>query len=115
MRRPAWSSKLFHTAYGTTLSGLPYAVWKCRGDKNGPHGGRRHDLAEQCRGKPSDDTLSAFVNEQDPALRLAQEKPTETAALPLTARHETTVNQVTKEVPTPPYGHICAFNQFWGT
>ncbi|MFC4610407.1 hypothetical protein ACFO9E_21730 [Streptomyces maoxianensis] len=45
-------------------------------------GGYLVNLAEQRRGKPSDDMLSAFVNELDPALRLTQEELAGTAVLP---------------------------------
>ncbi|WP_426567333.1 cytochrome P450 [Streptomyces canus] len=57
-------------------------------------GGYLVNLAEQRRGKPSDDMLSAFVNEPDPALRLTQEELAETAVLLLIAGHETTVNLI---------------------
>ncbi|MEU8470598.1 cytochrome P450 [Streptomyces sp. NPDC029006] len=58
-------------------------------------GGYLLNLAEQRRGKPGDDMLSAFVNEPDPALRLTQEELAETAILLLIAGHETTVNLIT--------------------
>ncbi|WP_306188077.1 cytochrome P450 [Streptomyces sp. MK5] len=58
-------------------------------------GGYLLNLAEQRRGKPGDDMLSAFVNEPDPALRLTQEELAETAVLLLIAGHETTVNLIT--------------------
>ncbi|MER5853312.1 cytochrome P450 [Streptomyces sp. NPDC002012] len=58
------------------------------------------DLAEQRRGHPSDDLLSAFVNEPDPALRLTREDLAETAVLLLIAGHETTVNLITNGVLT---------------
>ncbi|MFB8181982.1 cytochrome P450 [Streptomyces sp. NPDC055966] len=57
-------------------------------------GGYLLNLAEQRRGKPGDDMLSAFVNEPDPALRLTQEELAETAILLLIAGHETTVNLI---------------------
>ncbi|MFJ2806122.1 cytochrome P450 [Kitasatospora sp. NPDC087271] len=57
-------------------------------------------LAEKRRGNPSDDMLSAFVNEPDPALRLTQEELAETAVLLLIAGHETTVNLITNGVLT---------------
>ncbi|MFB6940384.1 cytochrome P450 [Streptomyces sp. NPDC056237] len=57
-------------------------------------------LAEQRRGHPNDDMLSAFVNEPDPALRLTQEELAETAVLLLIAGHETTVNLITNGVLT---------------
>ncbi|WP_405690601.1 cytochrome P450 [Streptomyces sp. NBC_00057] len=58
------------------------------------------DLAEQRRDHPSDDMLSAFVNEPDPALRLTSEELAETAVLLLIAGHETTVNLITNGVLT---------------
>ncbi|MER6981054.1 cytochrome P450 [Streptomyces carpinensis] len=58
-------------------------------------GGYLVNLAEQRRGNPSDDMLSAFVNEPDPALRLTREELAETAVLLLIAGHETTVNLIT--------------------
>ncbi|MFJ9444979.1 cytochrome P450 [Kitasatospora sp. NPDC101235] len=58
------------------------------------------NLAEQRRGRPSGDMLSAFVNEPDPALRLSQEELAETAVLLLIAGHETTVNLITNGVLT---------------
>ena len=58
------------------------------------------DLAEQRRGRPVDDLLSAFVNEPDPALRLSREELAETAVLLLIAGHETTVNLITNGVLT---------------
>ncbi|MFE9451560.1 cytochrome P450 [Streptomyces sp. NPDC006739] len=58
-------------------------------------GGYLVNLAEQRRGNPGDDMLSAFVNEPDPALRLTQEELAETAVLLLIAGHETTVNLIT--------------------
>ncbi|MFJ2865775.1 cytochrome P450 [Kitasatospora sp. NPDC087314] len=58
------------------------------------------DLAEKRRGKPSDDLLSAFANEPDPARRLTQEELAETAVLLLIAGHETTVNLITNGVLT---------------
>ncbi|SEG78076.1 Cytochrome P450 [Thermomonospora echinospora] len=58
------------------------------------------DLAEQRRGHPSDDMLSAFVNEPDPAMRLTREELAETAVLLLIAGHETTVNLITNGVLT---------------
>ncbi|MFD5794238.1 cytochrome P450 [Streptomyces diastatochromogenes] len=63
-------------------------------------GGYLLNLAEQRRGKPSDDMLSAFVNEPDPALRLTQQELAETAVLLLIAGHETTVNLITNGVLT---------------
>ncbi|MGW3661187.1 cytochrome P450 [Streptomyces sp. NPDC005151] len=58
------------------------------------------DLAEQRRGHPTDDMLSAFVNEPDPALRLTREELAETTVLLLIAGHETTVNLITNGVLT---------------
>ncbi|WP_028060649.1 cytochrome P450 [Candidatus Solirubrobacter pratensis] len=58
------------------------------------------DLAEQRRGHPSDDMLSAFVNEPDPARRLTREELTVTAVLLLVAGHETTVNLIASGVLT---------------
>ncbi|SHM92044.1 cytochrome P450 [Streptomyces yunnanensis] len=58
------------------------------------------DLAEQRRGKPTDDMLSAFVNEPDRSLRLTPEELTATGALLLIAGHETTVNLITNGVLT---------------
>ncbi|MEU6773198.1 cytochrome P450 [Streptomyces sp. NPDC046759] len=63
-------------------------------------GGYLVNLAEQRRGNPTDDMLSAFVNEPDPALRLTQEELAETAVLLLIAGHETTVNLITNGVLT---------------
>ncbi|GGN63931.1 putative cytochrome P450 [Streptomyces albiflavescens] len=63
-------------------------------------GGYLLNLAEQRRGHPSDDLLSAFVNEPDPALRLTQEELAVTAVLLLIAGHETTVNLITNGVLT---------------
>ncbi|MFF7357061.1 MULTISPECIES: cytochrome P450 [Streptomyces] len=63
-------------------------------------GGYLVNLAEQRRGKPGDDMLSAFANEPDPALRLTQEELAETAVLLLIAGHETTVNLITNGVLT---------------
>ncbi|MES4889625.1 cytochrome P450 [Streptomyces sp. NPDC096012] len=63
-------------------------------------GGYLLNLAEQRRGKPADDMLSAFVNEPDPDLRLSQEELAETAILLLIAGHETTVNLITNGVLT---------------
>ncbi|MEV4400508.1 cytochrome P450 [Nonomuraea sp. NPDC049607] len=58
------------------------------------------DLADQRRGNPGDDMLSAFVNEPDPAMRLTREELAETAVLLLIAGHETTVNLITNGVLT---------------
>ncbi|MFE9171719.1 cytochrome P450 [Streptomyces kebangsaanensis] len=66
----------------------------------GEMGGYLVNLAEQRRGRPGDDMLSAFVNEPDPALRLTQEELAETAVLLLIAGHETTVNLITNGVLT---------------
>ncbi|MFD7997395.1 cytochrome P450 [Streptomyces mexicanus] len=63
-------------------------------------GGYLVGLAEQRRGHPQDDMLSAFVNEPDPELRLTQEELAETAVLLLIAGHETTVNLIANGVLT---------------
>ncbi|MGW7379124.1 cytochrome P450 [Streptomyces sp. NPDC054794] len=63
-------------------------------------GGYLLDLAERRRGHPTDDLLSAFVNEPDPALRLTREELAETAVLLFIAGHETTVNLITNGVLT---------------
>ncbi|MEV5509236.1 cytochrome P450 [Streptomyces orinoci] len=58
------------------------------------------NLAEQRRGHPTGDMLSAFVNEPDPALRLTPEELAENCVLLLIAGHETTVNLITNGVLT---------------
>ncbi|MGW2597187.1 cytochrome P450 [Streptomyces klenkii] len=58
------------------------------------------DLGEQRCDHPTDDMLSAFVNEPDPALRLTREELAETAILLFIAGHETTVNLITNGVLT---------------
>lgn len=58
------------------------------------------NLAEQRRGKPKDDMLSAFVNEPDPAARLTREELAVTAVTLLVAGHETTVNLITNGMLT---------------
>ncbi|MGW7409402.1 cytochrome P450 [Streptomyces sp. NPDC054833] len=63
-------------------------------------GGYLVDLAERRRGHPTDDMLSAFVNEPDPALRLTRDELAQTAILLLIAGHETTVNLITNGVLT---------------
>ncbi|MEU9989411.1 cytochrome P450 [Streptomyces sp. NPDC048045] len=63
-------------------------------------GGYLLNLAQQRLGRPTDDLLSAFVNEPDPALRLTSEELAETAILLLIAGHETTVNLITNGVLT---------------
>ncbi|MFS4096688.1 cytochrome P450 [Streptomyces sp. AF1A] len=63
-------------------------------------GGYLVHLAEQRRGHPGDDMLSAFANEPDPALRLTREELAQTAVLLLIAGHETTVNLITNGVLT---------------
>ncbi|WP_030343568.1 cytochrome P450 [Streptomyces sp. NRRL S-1022] len=63
-------------------------------------GGYLLSLAEERRGNPSDDMLSAFVNEPDPGLRLTDQELAETAVLLLIAGHETTVNLITNGVLT---------------
>ncbi|MFG2907736.1 cytochrome P450 [Kitasatospora sp. NPDC048286] len=57
------------------------------------------DLAEQRRGRPGDDLLSAFVNDPDPAA-LTRDELEGTAVLLLIAGHETTVNLITNGVLT---------------
>ncbi len=63
-------------------------------------GGYLLGLAEQRHGSPTDDLLSAFINEPDPAQRLTPEELAETAILLLIAGHETTVNLITNGVLT---------------
>ncbi|WP_328390281.1 cytochrome P450 [Streptomyces sp. NBC_00400] len=58
------------------------------------------DLAEQRRGRPTDDMLSAFINEPDPALQLSNEELADTTILLFIAGHETTVNLITNGVLT---------------
>ncbi|WP_214411938.1 cytochrome P450 [Sphaerisporangium fuscum] len=58
------------------------------------------DLAEQRRGRPDGDMLSAFVNDTDPAGPLTREELAATAVLLLVAGHETTVNLITNGVLT---------------
>ncbi|MCQ4045634.1 cytochrome P450 [Streptantibioticus rubrisoli] len=58
------------------------------------------NLAEQRRGHPTGDMLSAFVNEPDPAMLLTREELAETAVLLLIAGHETTVNLIANGVLT---------------
>ncbi|MBU3067222.1 cytochrome P450 [Nocardia sp. NEAU-G5] len=58
------------------------------------------DLAEQRRGRPGDDMLSAFVNDPDPTGGLTREEVAATAVLLLVAGHETTVNLITNGVLT---------------
>ena len=57
-------------------------------------------LAEQRRGHPGDDMLSAFVNEPNPACRLTREELAVTSVLLLVAGHETTVNLIANGVLT---------------
>ncbi|MFB7292102.1 cytochrome P450 [Actinacidiphila glaucinigra] len=57
-------------------------------------------LAEGRRGKPSDDLLSAFVNDQDPAGGLNRIELMVTSVLLLVAGHETTVNLITNGMLT---------------
>ncbi|MEW2625776.1 cytochrome P450 [Streptomyces sp. NPDC048106] len=57
-------------------------------------------LAEQRRGKPTDDMLSAFINEPDPAHRLTREELANNGAILLLAGHETTVNLITNGMLT---------------
>jgi cytochrome P450 len=63
-------------------------------------GGYLVNLAEQRRGHPEGDLLSAFANEPDPALRLTRQELAQTAVLLLIAGHETTVNLITNGVLT---------------
>jgi cytochrome P450 len=63
-------------------------------------GGYLVNLAEQRRGHPGDDMLSAFINEPDPALRLTVEELAENAILLFIAGHETTVNLIANGVLT---------------
>jgi cytochrome P450 len=58
------------------------------------------DLAEERRGNPHDDMLSAFVHETDPSGPFTREELAATAVLLLIAGHETTVNLITKAVLT---------------
>ncbi|MEU6610452.1 cytochrome P450 [Streptomyces shenzhenensis] len=58
------------------------------------------DLADQRRGRPTGDLLSAFVNEPDPTQRLTPDELASTAVLLLIAGHETTVNLITNGVLT---------------
>ncbi|MEU6018791.1 cytochrome P450 [Streptomyces sp. NPDC047515] len=58
------------------------------------------DLAERRRGRPGDDMLSAYVNDDDPAGTLTREELATTAVLLLIAGHETTVNLITNGVLT---------------
>ncbi|MFD0400818.1 cytochrome P450 [Kitasatospora sp. NPDC127121] len=53
------------------------------------------ELAESRRGKPSDDLLSAFVNDPGPSGGFTQTELMATAVLLLIAGHETTVNLIT--------------------
>ncbi|MGW3244230.1 cytochrome P450 [Streptomyces sp. NPDC001070] len=57
-------------------------------------------LAEQRRGKPTGDLLSAFVNDQDPGGGLSQIDLMVTSVLLLVAGHETTVNLITNGMLT---------------
>ncbi|MEV7354112.1 cytochrome P450 [Kitasatospora sp. NPDC091276] len=58
------------------------------------------ELAESRRGKPSDDMLSAFVNDPGPSGGFTQTELMATAVLLLIAGHETTVNLITNGVLT---------------
>ncbi|SCF96604.1 cytochrome P450 [Streptomyces sp. Ncost-T10-10d] len=58
------------------------------------------NLAEQRRGHPTGDMLSAFINEPDPHNQLTREELAETGVLLLIAGHETTVNLITNGVLT---------------
>lgn len=95
----AWSDALVTAADiqpGKATAGTDQAGDRARIEM----GGYLVGLAEQRRGHPDDDMLSAFVNEPDPALRLTQEELAETAVLLLIAGHETTVNLITNGVLT---------------
>ncbi|MFB7631656.1 cytochrome P450 [Streptomyces sp. NPDC056149] len=63
-------------------------------------GGYLANLGERRRGHPSNDLLSAFVNEPDPTMRLTRDELAQTAVLLLIAGHETTVNLITNGVLT---------------
>ncbi|UKY47607.1 cytochrome P450 [Streptomyces inhibens] len=58
------------------------------------------ELAEKRRNRPSDDMLSAFVNDESPDGRLTQLEIMTTAVLLLIAGHETTVNLITNGILT---------------
>jgi cytochrome P450 len=58
------------------------------------------ELAESRRGKPSDDMLSAFVNDPGPAGGFTRPELMSTAVLLLIAGHETTVNLITNGMLT---------------
>ncbi|WP_432000759.1 cytochrome P450 [Streptomyces sioyaensis] len=58
------------------------------------------ELAERRRGHPSDDMLSAFVNDAGPGGRLTPLETMTTAVLLLIAGHETTVNLITNGMLT---------------
>ncbi|WP_049652030.1 cytochrome P450 [Kitasatospora sp. MY 5-36] len=58
------------------------------------------ELAESRRGRPSDDMLSAFVNDPGPEGGFTRPELMATAVLLLIAGHETTVNLVTNSVLT---------------
>ncbi|MGK4585733.1 cytochrome P450 [Kitasatospora sp. HPMI-4] len=58
------------------------------------------ELAESRRGKPSDDMLSAFVNDPGPEGGFTREELMSSAVLLLLAGHETTVNLITNGVLT---------------
>ncbi|MGA5704401.1 cytochrome P450 [Peterkaempfera bronchialis] len=58
------------------------------------------ELAEGRRGHPSDDLLSAFVNDDGPDGRLTRPELMTTAVLLLIAGHETTVNLITNGMLT---------------
>ncbi|MGW7378008.1 cytochrome P450 [Streptomyces sp. NPDC054794] len=63
-------------------------------------GGYLLGFAQQRQGRPTDDLLSAFINEPDPAQRLTPDELAETAILLLITGHETTVNLITNGVLT---------------
>jgi cytochrome P450 len=58
------------------------------------------NLADRRKERPTEDMLSAFANEPDPALRLTSDELATTAVLLLIAGHETTVNLITNGVLT---------------
>lgn len=58
------------------------------------------ELAHRRQGEPTDDMLSAYVNEPDPELRLSPDELAQTAILLFIAGHETTVNLITNGVLT---------------
>ncbi|MER6461967.1 cytochrome P450 [Streptomyces sp. NPDC001228] len=96
----AWSDTLVASADLTPEDAGSAAKHEAGEQARAELGGYLVNLAEQRRGHPGGDLLSAFVNEPDPALRLTQEELAETAVLLLIAGHETTVNLITNGVLT---------------